>query len=100
MAVTCSFKKSYGHIIDPEGNRYDLWSGGNCLLVATTGKHHQYLQYFISDIQHLKNMAKDDLLDTCIKRICLYDDQPSLKSLVKYLTGHCEIFIKHRRKAK
>ena len=100
MAVTCSFKKSYGYIIDTDGYKYDLWGGGNCLLVATTGKHHQCLQYFISDIQHLKNMAKDNFLETYFKRFCLYDDQPCLKSLVKYLTGHCEIVIKRRRKSK
>ncbi len=62
MAVTCSFKRKLGKIAmtgSVEGSvcPCDVWSGGNCLLVATYGEAKN-LAFFISDTDHLKNLAK------------------------------------------
>lgn len=61
MAVTCSFKKKLAQFTMKESaSPMDVWGGGNCDLVMTQDfGERRYLQMFISDSKHHRNLRSD-----------------------------------------
>ena len=92
MAVTCSFKKKLGHIWlkgsdDETSFKADVWAGGNCMLVCTWGKQKS-LQFFFSDMKHLRACAKDDWLEKYISKANLSVDLSYAKDIALEFAKH------------